>query len=202
MTPAVLISLNTGLRRGELLALRWNDINFRLAMLSVQSTSAKTGQTRHVPLNKEAIQTLKEWRAQNPDVSGIDKVFSATTSFKTAWSGILKAAKIKKFRWHDLRHHFASRLVQADVNLNTVREHLGHGSLAMTVRYAHLGPDQKREAVALLCGQREEAPDTQSTISGLPGWRTEEIPPPGYFPPCAFQSEFSHTHTKESEACR
>ncbi len=201
MTPAILISLNTGLRRGELLALRWKDINFRLAVLSVQATSAKTGQTRHVPLNDEAVKTLKQWRTQNQDVSGIDKVFSATTSFKTAWAGILKAATVKRFRWHDLRHHFASRLVQADVNLNTVRELLGHGSLAMTLRYAHLGPDQKREAVALLCGRRDEAPDTENTILALSTSRTEESPPPGYFLTPAFHGGLGYTPTKGLEAC-
>jgi len=200
MTPAILISLNTGLRRGELLALRWNDINFRLAVLSVQATSAKTGQTRHVPLNEEAIDALKQWRVQNPDVSGIDKVFAATTSFKTAWSGILKAAKIKNFRWHDLRHHFASRLVQADVNLNTVRELLGHGSLAMTVRYAHLGPDQKREAVALLCGRRDDAPDAETAPGGSAS-RMEETPPPEYFLPPALPGGLSHIENKASAAC-
>jgi integrase len=75
--------------KSGLRSLRWNDINFRLAVLSVQATSAKTGQTRHVPLNDEAMKTLRQWRVQNPDVSGIDKVFAATSSFKTAWSGIL-----------------------------------------------------------------------------------------------------------------
>ncbi len=171
LTPAVLVSLNTGLRRGELLALCWHDINLRLAVLSVQATSAKSGQTRHVPLNAECVETLKRWRDQNPDATPLDRVFAVSTSFKTAWSVILKAAGIKRFRWHDLRHHFASRLVQADVNLNTVRELLGHGSLAMTLRYAHLGPDQKRHAVDLLCPypieKREEQPTTSSVTTHL-----------------------------------
>jgi len=94
----------------------------------------------------------------------------------------LKAAKIKMFRWHDLRHHFASRLVQANVNLNTVRELLGHGSLAMTVRYAHLGPDQKREAVALLSDRRDKTPSAQDTPLGLGSGdgRVEEAPAPEY----------------------
>lgn len=185
MTPAVLISLNTGLRRGELLALHWNDINFKLAVLSVQATSAKTGQTRHIPLNSEAVDTLKQWRAQCPEAAGIDKVFAATTSFKTAWSGILKSARITKFRWHDLRHHFASRLVQVNVNLNTVRELLGHGSLAMTVRYAHLGPDQKRDAVALLCGQQEKTSAQSNTQTTETDVQAREAAAPEYLLPSA-----------------
>lgn len=200
MTPAVLLSLNTGLRRGELLSLRWSDINFRQAMLSVQAISAKTGQTRHVPLNEEAIETLKQWRVHNPDISGIDRIFAPTTSFKTAWAGILKVAKIKSFRWHDLRHHFASRLVQADINLNTVRELLGHGSLAMTLRDAHLGPDQKRKAVALLCGPRGEAPDPE-TASGHSASRTEETPPPEYFWPPSSPGDLSLIENRASVAC-
>ena len=141
--------MNTGLRRGELLGLRWADVSFRLALLSIHAASAKTGQTRHLPLNPEALAALRRWRDQC-GVQPTDTVFPVTTSFKTAWSAVLKSAGISRFRWHDLRHHFASRLVQVGVSLNTVRELLGHSSLATTLRYAHLGPDQKREAVALL----------------------------------------------------
>ena len=147
LTPAVLISMNTGLRRGELLALRWTAIDFHGKQLTVEGTTAKSDQTRHIPLNAEALDVFKKWREQNP---GAERVFEIDTGFKTAWAALLERAKITKFRWHDLRHHFASRLVQAGVPLNTVRELLGHGSMAMTLRYAHLAPDQKREAVAKL----------------------------------------------------
>jgi len=71
-------------------------------------------------------------------------------SFKTAWWHLLERADIQNFRWHDLRHHFASRLVQAGVPLNTVRDLLGHSSVAMSLRYAHLAPDQRCEAAAKL----------------------------------------------------
>lgn len=150
LTPAVLVSINTGVRRGELLALRWANVDMKGKQITVEGSTAKSQQTRHIPLNDEAVQVLKQWKEQAADS---ERVFPIDTGFKTAWAGLLDRAKITKFRWHDLRHHFASRLVQAGVPLNTVRELLGHASLAMTLRYAHLAPDQKREAVAKLVAQ-------------------------------------------------
>jgi integrase len=79
--------------------------------------TAKSRQTRHVPLNDEAIRELKRWHEQ---ANGGQRVFESRTSFKSAWASLLQRAKITKFRWHDLRHHFASRLVQGGVLLNTV----------------------------------------------------------------------------------
>ena len=147
LTPAVRLSMNTGLRRGELLALRWESIDVKHRILTVEGGTAKSRQTRHVPLNDEAMSLLNRWREQT---TGGRRIFEVKTSFKTAWAKLLKRAHITKFRWHDLRHHFASRLVQAGVPLNTVRDLLGHSSVAMSLRYAHLAPDQRREAVAKL----------------------------------------------------
>jgi integrase len=147
LTPAILASMNTGLRQGELLSLRWADVNLRDRLLTVRGREAKSGHTRHVPLNSEATQILTQWRSQCPSV---ERVFAIDSSFKTAWAALLRRAEISDFRWHDLRHHFASRLAQAGVPLNTVRELLGHGSMQMTLRYAHLAPDQRREAVERL----------------------------------------------------
>jgi integrase len=146
LTPAILLSTNTGLRRGELLALRWADVDLAGRQLTVRASGTKSGQTRHVPLNTEALTVLKRWRRQ----SNGPRVFAVDTSFKTAWASLLKQAKIESFRWHDLRHHFGSRLVQSGVPLNTVRELLGHQSIAMTLRYAHLADGDKASAVEKL----------------------------------------------------
>jgi len=146
LTPAVLLSMNTGLRRGESLKLRWSSVDFNRRFLTVEGRNAKNRQTRHVPLNEEAVNVLRNWHEQ----AGTGARVFDVVGFQTAWETLLKRARISKFRWHDLRHHFASRLVQQGVPLNTVRDLLGHGSVGMSLRYAHLAPDQRREAVAKL----------------------------------------------------
>lgn len=150
LKPLVLLSINTGLRRGELLGLKWENVDLAGAYLTVEGAIAKSGKTRHLPLNREALDILTAWRSQ----SGTDAwVFAGKegkplTSVKKAWMALLTQAGIKRFRWHDMRHHFASRLVMAGVDLNTVRELLGHADIKMTLRYAHLAPEHKAEAVA------------------------------------------------------
>jgi integrase len=154
LKPMVLLAINTGLRYGELSQLRWSDISLKSApMLSVQAAFSKTDKPRQIPLNKTALDTLKRWKRHEKDLGGL--VFKGSKgnrikSVRTAWLKVLDNAKIVDFNWHDLRHHFASRLVMAGVDLNTVRELLGHGSLDMTLRYAHLAPEHKATAVALL----------------------------------------------------
>jgi len=147
LTPAVLISINTGLRRGELLKLQWSSVDFERRLLTVEGRNAKSRQTRHVPLNDEATIVLRNWQEQ---AGARTQLFDVSTSYKKGWKALLKRAGITQFRWHDMRHHFASRLVQRGVPLNTVRDLLGHSTAQMSLRYAHLAPDQRREAVAKL----------------------------------------------------
>ena len=103
---------------------------------------------------------LLRWREPS---RGTGRVFDIESSLETAWSRPLKSAKISAFRWHDLRHHFAPRLVQCGVPLNTVRDLLDHSSLGMTLRYAHLTPDQRHDAVAKL----NQKPVVALTVGGL-----------------------------------
>jgi integrase len=152
MKTLVLISINTGLRRGEILSLTWDNVNLKLAVLTVIGDVAKSSSTRHIPLNAEALDMLLQWRKRtlSHDLVFPGKNGEQVKSAKKAWATILKLAKITKFRWHDMRHHFASKLVMVGVDLNTVRELLGHSSLTMTLRYAHLAPEHKANAVAKL----------------------------------------------------
>lgn len=153
LKPLVLLSINTGLRQGEAFGLQWSDLDLDRAMLTVRGSNAKSGRTRHIPLNDEAVGALRGWRKQAADGSGlvfIGRFGGELNNVRKAWEGVLKAARIEAFRWHDMRHHFASRLVMAGVDLNTVRELLGHAGVQMTLRYAHLAPEHKAAAVARL----------------------------------------------------
>lgn len=153
LKPLVLLSLNTGARKGELFRLHWEDIDLDRKSLALVMRGKRKSHTRHIPLNKEAFQTLKAWRSIRPLADKL--VFTSKNGEKmdnvqTSWENLRKDAKIENFRWHDMRHHFASRLVMNGVPLNTVRELLGHTNLEMTLRYAHLAPEQKERAVAML----------------------------------------------------
>ena len=152
LQPMILLAMNTGLRRGELFQLKWTDVDLPGKNLTVSGRTAKSGQTRHIPLNEEAQQAIERWHSKASETGWVfpGKDGQQLTTIRTAWQGIVKAAGINDFRWHDLRHHFASRLVMAGVDLNTVRELLGHSDVAMTLRYAHLSPDHKAEAVGRL----------------------------------------------------
>lgn len=149
----VLLALNTGLRRGELFHLLWKDVDLQGKWLKVTGAIAKNGQTRRIPLNEEATQVLSAWH----DISATKpekpmQVFPGIggenlTTINTSWRALRKAAGLDDFRFHDLRHHFASRLVQSGVDLNTVRDLLGHADITMVLRYAHLSPDRLAQAV-------------------------------------------------------
>jgi integrase len=153
--PLVILALNTGLRRGEMFALRWSDISFESAMLTVRAAASKSGDSRRVPLNTEAAGVLAAWRKQSTDRAADALVFPGEggrklTKVNKAWDTVCTLAKVTDFRLHDCRHHFASRLVQKGVDLNTVRALLGHADLTMTLRYSHLAPDNLSAAVAKL----------------------------------------------------
>lgn len=155
LRPIVILALNTGMRREEMLSLKWQDIDFKRDIVYLLNT--KSGRKREVPMNSLVKETLiKVHKHPKSPYLFCGKDGSRYGSVKKSFLTSLKKAGImRKFRFHDLRHTFASQLVMAGVDLNTVRELLGHRDLKMTLRYAHLSPDHKRRAVELLSNQMD-----------------------------------------------
>lgn len=151
LEPIVLLAMNTGMRRGEIFQLKWSNIDFYSKTLTVEAGNAKSGKSRIIPLNDTAFHVLENWKP----ISQSQYVFHGKdreplTDIKKGFLRVLEEADIEEFRFHDLRHHFASKLVMRGVDLNTVRELLGHADIKMTLRYAHLAPEHKARAVNLI----------------------------------------------------
>ncbi len=149
MKPMVISALNTGMRKGEIFNLKWNDIDFRKRIIYVLVT--KNNEVRKIPVNDITFKTLLRVR-KNPRSP---YVFCKNNGepykdIRGGFNAALKRAGIKEFRFHDLRHTFASHLAMAGVDLKTVQELLGHKTFAMTLRYSHLSPDHKRQAMDIL----------------------------------------------------
>jgi len=150
----VILALNTGARRGELLHLEWSAINLKLKQITVSGHTAKSGNTRHIPLNTEALAALKVWKQVSPNTEGLvfpNRMGEPLTDIKRPWQALRDTAQLTNFRFHDLRHHFASKLVMKGVDLVTVRELMGHSDFKLTLVYSHLLPGHKADAVAKLC---------------------------------------------------
>ncbi len=161
----IVFALNTGLRAGEQFGLRWKDIDLEHNQLRLALT--KNGSSRYIPLNAPAIQALRTVR-ESPDGSGL--VFPQQP-YRMWFEIALKAAGIGGFTWHCLRHTFASRLVMAGVDIRTVAELMGHRTLQMTMRYAHLAPEHKAAAVAKL--ESPEATDTKTSTTAHDAQKSE-----------------------------
>jgi integrase len=141
---AVLLSLTTGLRQGELYRMRWGDVD--LARRWVVLPQTKNGSSRGVPLTESVAKLLAERRGLPDEV-----VFAVDLT--KAWKNALTRAKISNFRWHDLRHTTGSTLVQNGANLSEVAELLGHKSIKMTSRYSHVHSDHTKRLVDRIMGE-------------------------------------------------
>jgi site-specific recombinase XerD len=156
LRPAVLVSLNTGIRRNTLFSLVWSDVDFQAQALSLRGEISKNGKTARIPLNDDAYDVLSSWREQSEKRGDVDLIFPSPKTgeklenARRAWEGVLREAGIENFRWHDMRHDFASQLVMRGVDLTVVCELLNHSNLKLTMRYAHLAPKQKLNAVQAL----------------------------------------------------
>jgi integrase len=189
---AVVCGINTGMRRGEILSLRWCQIRNGFIYLEKKYNPIKTREARQIPVNEDLEELFNLIKSeQNPksdnviDINGKPlkhKEMSSKYVFtyqgepfkgiKTAFKKALNGAGIDDFRFHDLRHTFASQVILNGGSLKDVQELLGHKTMTMTLRYAHLTQERKRAAVNLLNGltakkdgQPEQEIDRQAPMS-------------------------------------
>jgi len=146
LKPIVTVALHTGMRRGEILGLKWKQVDLNHGFILLDTT--KNGERKEIPIDD----TLQEMFNEMPhSIESIhvftDRDGNPYKSIKHSFSTALRKAGIHDFRFHDLRHTFASHLVMAGVDLVSVKDLLGHKSLTMTLRYAHLASGHKRKAV-------------------------------------------------------
>ncbi len=153
----IIFAINTGMRRGEILALTWAGVD--ISRRTVTVFRSKNGERRTIPVNQTVSDLLNEKYATR--ASGRELVFASQTetvldgsNLRRGFTCALKAAKIEDLHFHDLRHTFATRLVQAGVDLYKVQRLLGHKSPMMTQRYAHHFPESLRDGVEILDQKR------------------------------------------------
>ena len=146
LKPIVITALNTGMRRGEILNLKWEQVDLKHGFILLSVT--KNGERREIPINKtlEAVFLSKSLirRLDIPYVFYEPATGKPYKDVRDSLNIVLRKAKIRDFTFHDLRHTFASQLVMAGVDITTVKELLGHKTLTMTLRYAHLAPSHIR----------------------------------------------------------
>ncbi|MDP2824382.1 MAG: site-specific integrase [Sulfuritalea sp.] len=153
------IAINTGMRKSEILDLSWDRISLETGSVILTADNTKNAKPRVLPLNKEARAAVESrWRwvkqhCRNSRWVFADKSGERVKSIYASWRDALKLAGIEDFRIHDLRHTFASWLVMEGVSLYVVRDLLGHSSIKMTERYAHLAQSALVQAVAVLDGK-------------------------------------------------
>lgn len=166
LKPILIIALNTGMRRGEILGLRWENIDFDKDLIYIEDS--KSGKPREVYMNIMIFEALKELPRNSEYVFYNQDTQNHITDVKKSFKTACKNAGIKSIRFHDLRHTAATKMVEAGVDLVTVSKILGHSSIMMTMRYAHLGEKTMRAAAEKL-GQIYE--QTRQKV----GTPTEEV---------------------------
>jgi len=148
LKPIIVIAVNTGMRRGEILSLKWKNINFIKGYIEIEDS--KSGESRKVPMNSIVFETLKRMDKKHRYVFYNPKTKKNIVEIKRSFNTARKKAGLKKVRFHDLRHTAATRMCELGVPLKVVSKILGHSTIKMTERYANPTPDSMKEAVESL----------------------------------------------------
>lgn len=153
LRPILLCALNTGMRRGEILSLKWDNVDFDNNLFIITASNNKSKKAKRIPINSYLKTMLLEMKLRNQVIS--DYVFlgddnKPVRDIKTAFLNACRRANINGLRFHDLRHTAGTRMLESGVNIVAISEILGHSSIETTrKRYLHPG-DSLREAVEKL----------------------------------------------------
>lgn len=148
LKPIVITALQTGMRKGEILNLKWSNIDFLQGFIELLET--KTNKSRKIPISSTLKETLKNIARNSEYVFINPQTGLPYADIKKSFHTVLKKAKIENFRFHDLRHTVATRLVERGIDLTVVQEILGHSKITTTQRYAHPVPKRKLDAIDIL----------------------------------------------------
>lgn len=169
VTPLIILFKETGIRPGTIMNSVWNDVDFESRFFRIRKSIDKKARANFVPLNELAINVLKEWRKHHihkdcqRSISQRSKAWlfpspqdpeQQLLSIKSAWRGIIRAANIDNFRFYDLRHDFASKVMMETGNIYLVSDLLNHRQIETTKRYAHLMNESRFDAVRALDQRR------------------------------------------------
>ncbi len=163
----LLCALHTGMRKNEVLSLKWDYVDLDKKLITLEHTNTKSKKTRRIPINSILRKVLLE---QKLKVGSSNYVFLSTKgspykrhdSLKQSFAGACRRAKIKGLRFHDLRHTAATRMIESGASIVTVSRILGHADLKTTMRYAH-PEDTLKDAVEALAAYMPESFTDKST---------------------------------------
>jgi integrase len=141
----VITALHTGMRRGEILNLKWGQVDFEYNFIELLDT--KSGKARKIPISPTLNDTFKSIEQTSEYVFINPQTKEPYQDIKKSFNKVVGSAKIANFRFHDLRHTVATRLVESGIDLLVVQEILGHSKIETTMRYAHPVPKRKLEAI-------------------------------------------------------
>ncbi len=192
--PVFLVTLETGMRRGEMLGLRWRDVDWTNHLINVRHTLYKgelqtpksKGSRRAIPRTERVYEALSALR-KRPSALEEEHVFSSDAgtplnggNVRRAMAATLKRAKMRWVRFHDLRHTFASHLAMSGIPIRTIQQLMGHEGLEMTLKYAHLTEGHQRDAMDKLEHQLQRFRNTRGVakiqaVARWCFWRRAEV---------------------------
>jgi integrase len=178
LRPFLVVALNTGMRKGEILGLRWADVDFVKGFIRVTDLESKSGRERKIPMNAPVFDMLRGMDRKPEFVFMNGETGKSMGDVRTAFEGACRRAKkdpndekdpgITGLRVHDLRHTAATRMIEGGIDIVTVSRILGHSSIQMTMRYAHPTPETMRQAVNKLGEYMQESRKKVETVERRP----------------------------------